>query len=107
MGSAVMPVKIESFEPFSEAEFAALRRRQGGTTDRAMVELLAEIETGQPIRVPLVQGQSARGMRAAISRAASSRGINVETVTGDGFVGVRKTDHPRVRKPSSRAETDG
>src|SRR4051812_46708254 len=102
-----MPVKIETFEPFSEAEFGALRQKQGGTTDRAMVALLAEVGTGRPIRVPLVQGQSARGMQAAISRAAGSHGIDVETVAGDGFVGVRKTDHPRVRKPVSSPGVDG
>src|SRR6476660_3477937 len=100
-----MPVKIETFEPFSDAEFDALRQKPGSTTDRttdrAMVALLAEVKTGQPMRVPLAQGQSARGMRTAISRAAGSRGINVETVTGDGFVAVRKIDQPRVRRSPS------
>ena len=50
------------------------------------------------MRVPLVEGQSARGLRTAISRAAGSRGLSVETVEGDGFVAVRKTDEPRTRK---------
>ncbi len=36
----------------------------------------------------LVEGQSARGLRTAISRAATSRGLTVETVKGDGFVAV-------------------
>ena len=40
-----------------------------------MAALLAEIATGQPVRVPLVEGQSARGLRTAISRAATSRGL--------------------------------
>ena len=56
------------------------------------------IATGRPVRVPLVEGQSARGPRTAISRAAGSRGLSVETVEGDGFVAVRKTDEPRTRK---------
>jgi hypothetical protein len=34
----------------------------------------------------------------AISRAASSRGLTVETVEGQGFVAVRKADEPRIRK---------
>jgi len=102
-----MPVKIETFEPFSEEEFDALRQQPGRSTDRAMVALLAEIETGQPIRVPLVQGQSARGLRTAISRAAGSRGIHVETVAGDGFVAARKTDQPRGRTPASSPGPDG
>src|SRR4051794_38852501 len=93
-----MPVKIESFAPFSEEEFQALRHQQASKTDPAMVDLLAEVEVGRPVRVPLVAGQSARGLRTAISRAAGSRGLNVETVAGDGFVAVRKLDAPRTKR---------
>jgi hypothetical protein len=82
----------------SDAEFDALRKTQGGTTDRAMVALLAEIKTGLPVRVPLVEGQSARGLRAAISRAASSHRINMETVARDGFVAVKKTNPTHARR---------
>ena len=64
-----MPVKIESFEPLSEEEFTALRQQKTRKTDPTMVALLAEVETGRPVRVPLVEGQSARGLRTAISRA--------------------------------------
>src|SRR5215210_833465 len=95
---ALMPVKIGSFEPLSEEEFHALRQQKTRKTDPVMVALLAEIEAGQPVRVPLVDGQSARGLRTAISRAASSRGPSVETVEGDGFVAVRRIDAPRARK---------
>src|SRR4051794_15742439 len=102
-----MPVKIESFEPLSEDEFTALRQLKAGKTDPAMAALLAEIATGQPVRVPLVEGQSARGLRTAISRAASSRGLSVETVEGDGFVAVRKVDAPRARKPTQQPAEPG
>jgi hypothetical protein len=95
-----MLVKIESFEPLSEAEFTALRQQKARKTDPAMAALLAEIATGQPVRVPLVEGQGTRGLRTAISRAATSRGLSVETVEGDGFVAVRKVDEPRARKPT-------
>ena len=71
----LMPVKIESFEPLSEEEFPALQQQKARKTDPAMAALLAEIATGQPVRVPLVEGQSARGLRTAISRAATSRGM--------------------------------
>src|SRR4051794_17726345 len=81
-----MPVKIESFEPLSDEQFAALQQQRARKTDPAMAALLTEIATGRPVRVPLVEGQSARGLRTAISRAASSRGMTVETVEGDGFV---------------------
>src|SRR5215204_2167137 len=102
-----MPVKIESFEPLTEDEFTALRQQKARKTDPAMVALLAEVETGRPVRVPLVGGQSARGLRTAISRAATSRGLSVETVEGEGFVAVRKTDEPRARKGKPAASSDG
>jgi hypothetical protein len=102
-----MPVKIESFEPFSDDEFTALRQQKARKTDPAMLALLAEVETGRPVRVPLAHGQSARGLRTAISRAASSRGLTVETVEGEGFVAVRKTDAPRTRKGKQASSGEG
>ncbi len=102
-----MPVKIGTFGPLSEAEFTELRQQKARKTDPAMAALLAEIATGQPVRVPLVEGQSARGLRTAISRAATSRGLTVETVEGDGFVAVRKADEPRTRKGKQASSQDG
>jgi hypothetical protein len=102
-----MPVKIGTFGPLSEAEFTELRQQKTRKTDPAMAALLAEIATGQPVRVPLVEGQSARGLRTAISRAASSRGMTVETVEGNGFVAVRKADAPRARKPAQQTAEPG
>ena len=102
-----MPVKIGTFGPLSEAEFTELRQQKVRKTDPAMAALLAEIATGQPVRVPLVEGQSARGLRTAISRAATSRGLSVETVEGDGFVAVRKAEEPRGRKAKQAPATDG
>ena len=101
-----MPVKIGTFGPLSEAEFTELQRQKARKADPAMAALLDEIATGRPVRVPLVEGQGARGLRVAISRAASSRGLSVETVEGEGFVAVRKVDAPRARKgkPSPSAE---
>ena len=72
-----------------------------------MAALLAEVATGQPVRVPLVDGQSARGLRTAISRAATSRGMTVETLEGDGFVAVRKVDEPRARKQTQQTAEPG
>jgi hypothetical protein len=102
-----MPVKIGTFGPLSEAEFTELRQQKARKTDPAMSALLAEIASGQPVQVPLVDGQSARGLRTAISRAATSRGLSVETVEGDGFVAVRKTDEPRARKPTPQSAEPG
>ena len=102
-----MPVKIGTFGPLSEAEFTELRQQKVRKTDPAMAALLAEIATGQPVRVPLVEGQSARGLRTAISRAATSRGLSVETVEGDGFVAVKKADEARGRKGKQAPATDG
>ena len=102
-----MPVKIGTFGPLSEAEFTELRQQKARKTDPAMSALLAEIASGQPVRVPLVDGQSARGLRTAISRAATSRGLSVETVEGDGFVAVRKADESRTRKGKPAPATEG
>jgi hypothetical protein len=102
-----MPVKIGTFGPLSEEEFTALQTQKGRKTDPAMLALLAEVETGQPVRVSLVEGQSARGLRTAISRAASSRGLSVETVEGDGFVAVMKVDESRTRRGKQAPSTEG
>ena len=102
-----MPVKIGTFGPLSEAEFTELQRQKARKADPAMAALLDEIATGRPVRVPLVEGQSARGLRVAISRAAGSRGMNVETVEGDGFVAVRKSDEPRTRKGKQAPGSEG
>ena len=102
-----MPVKIESFEPLSEAQFTELQQQKARKADPAMAALLDEIATGSPVRVPLVEGQSARGLRVAISRAATSRGLSVETVEGEGFVAVRKVDEPRTRKGKQASSQDG
>ena len=53
-----MPVKIGTFGPLSEAEFTELRQQKVRKTDPAMAALLAEIATGQPVRVPLVEGRA-------------------------------------------------
>src|SRR5215217_6841214 len=100
-----MPVKIGTFGPLSEAEFTELRQQRTRKTDPAMAALLDAIAIGQPVRVPLVEGQSARGLRTAISRAATSRGLTVETVEGDGFVAVRKGEKPLIRK-SAQTQSD-
>ena len=102
-----MPVKIGTFGPLSEAEFTELRQQKARKTDPAMSALLAEIASGQPVQVPLVDGQSARGLRTAISRAATSRGLSVETVEGDGFVAVRKADESRTRRGKPAPATEG
>ena len=102
-----MPVKIGTFGPLSEAEFTELRQQKARKTDPAMSALLAEIATGHPVQVPLVDGQSARGLRTAISRAATSRGLSVETVEGDGFVAVRKADESHTRKGKQAPATEG
>jgi hypothetical protein len=102
-----MPVKIASFDPISDEEFQALRPKKAGAKDPAMDELLDGVESGQPMRVPLVDGQGARGLRVAISRAATKRGFSVETVEGDGFVAVRKSDEPRGRREKQVPSTEG
>jgi hypothetical protein len=54
-----------------------------------------------------VERQSARGLRTAISRAATSRGLTVDTVEGDGFVAVRKSEESRTRKGKQVSSPEG
>ena len=102
-----MPVKIGTFGPLSEAEFTELRQQKARKADPAMTALLDEIATGQPVKVPLVDGQSARGLRVAISRAAVTRGLSVETLEGEGFVAVKKADKPPIRKSGPGSSESG
>jgi hypothetical protein len=102
-----MPVKIGTFGPLSEAEFTELRQQKVRKADPAMTALLAEISTGRPVQVAIMGGQSARGLRVAISRAAGSRGLSVETLEGEGFVAVRKVDEPRARKQTQQSAESG
>jgi hypothetical protein len=62
-----VPVKIGALGPLSEAEFTELQRQKARKTDPAMDAILDEIATGRPVRVPLVEGQSARWLRTAIN----------------------------------------
>src|ERR671912_2926730 len=102
-----MPVKIGTFGPLSEAEFTELRQQKARKADPSMTALLDEIAAGRPVRVPLVDGQRARGLRVAISRAATSRGLSVETLEGDGFVAVRKAEKPSMRKSAQASSEPG
>jgi hypothetical protein len=94
-----MPVSIRAFEPFSDDAFDELKerkRRKAGTPDPGMVALLQAVAAGQPQRVPLAEGQSARGVRVAIARAAARRGLAVATAEGEGFVAVMRVDGHRT-----------
>lgn len=102
-----MPVRIGTIEDMSEEEFAALRRQQGKSTNPAMDDLINRVESGQPQRVSLAEGQSARGLRVAIARAAGKRGLTVETVEGDGFVAVWKSDTGDDRKAKRAPAENG
>jgi hypothetical protein len=101
----LIPVKIGSFEPLSEEEFTLLRQQKA--QDRPGHGRPPGRGRNRPVRVPLVEGQSARGLRTAISRVATSRGLFVETVEGDGFVAVRKANDPRTRKGKQAPSQDG
>ena len=101
-----MPVKISSFEPLSEDEFTALPQK-ALKIDPAMVALLTELDPGQPGAGAAGGGTECPGLRTAISRAATSRGLSVETVEGEGFVAVKKTDEPRSRKGKPASPQDG
>lgn len=90
-----MPVDIGQPEDMTEEEFAALRRAKSRRKANPLIEeVLDRVESGRPQRVPLAEGQNGKGARIAIARAAGRRGLSVETVEGDGFVGVTKAGVP-------------
>ena len=98
-----MPVRIGQIEEMSEEEFARLRRaKRVRDANPQLVGLLDRVASGQPLRVPLEQGQSARGLRVAIARGATRRGLKVETVEGEGFVADRLGDQPPPETPRRR-----
>ena len=102
-----MPVNIGQPEDMTEVEFAALRRAKSRSKANPLIEeVLDRVESGRPQRVPLGEGQNAKGARIAISRAAGRRGLSVETVEGDGFIGVTNVEAPTPRraKPASSEE---
>ncbi len=102
-----MPVRIGTIEDMSEEEFTALRRQKGRSSDPGMEDLLNRVESGRPQRVPLEADQSARGLRVAIARAAKKRGLFVETVEGDGFVAVWKSDESDGRRAKRQPAENG
>ena len=103
-----MPVRIGRVEEMSEEEFGRLRRaKRARAANPQLEELLDRVASGQPLRVPLEPGQNARGLRVAIARAASRRGLKVETVEGEGFVAVRRADWSSRDKPRRQPAADG
>ena len=72
-----------------------------------MEELLARLAAGEAVRVPRAPNQSVRGLRVAIGRRASQRGMRVESVEGEGFLGVRRLPDPAGRSPRQNASGNG
>jgi hypothetical protein len=107
LDEVLRPVRMASFTPLCDEDFTELRPRTACEADPAMSALLDEIVTGRPVRVPLVDGQSARGLRVAVSRAAGRRGMKVVTLEGEGFVAVKKADSPPIRNSVHRASEPG
>ena len=101
-----MPVRIGTISDMTAEEFEALRRESATRGNPEMDDLLTRVAAGRPQRVSLDAGQSARGLRVAIARAASQRGLTVETVEGDGFVAVTKV-HDASPSRTRRAASSG
>jgi hypothetical protein len=104
---ALESVKMGSFTPLSEPDFTTLRQQKARQIDPAMTALLVDVATGHAVRVPLVDGQCARGLRVAISRAAGRRGMSVVTLEGEGFIAVRKADTSPVRRSGNGSSEPG
>ena len=100
-----MPVRIDTIEGMSEEEFNQLQRaKTGRTLDPAMEELLNRLEAGEIVRVSVAPDQSVRGLRVAISRRASQRGMSIESVEGEGFLAVRRS-LDAISRPSRQSQS--
>ena len=81
----------------------------------AIADPAGELHLNRPVRVTAVVAPNPQrrsrqlygDVRVAISRAAGSRGLSVETVEGEGFVAVRKVDEPRTRKGNQAPPIEG
>ena len=103
-----MPVNIGQPEDMTEEEFAALKRAKNRSNANPLIEeVLDRVESGRPQRVPLPEGQNAKGARIAIARAAGRRGLSVETVEGDGFIGVTRVEVTPPRRAKAAPVEEG
>src|SRR5690242_21567520 len=66
----VMPIRIGHFEDMSDEELEQLRRHKHYRGDPALHELLSRVEAGMAQKEPIQEGQSGKGLRVAIARAA-------------------------------------
>lgn len=65
--------------------------------------LLAEIEKGSIIKLPLGDSSEKRGFRIGIARAAKGRGYKVEFRESDGYLAMRQGEEVE-EKPKRRAK---
>ena len=92
----------------SEEEFERLRRaRSGRAVDPPVEKLLDRIEAGEIVRVPVAPDQSVRGLRVSVGRRASQRGMKVDAVEGDGFVGFRRAEAPVPKQGKRQPPEEG
>jgi hypothetical protein len=90
-----MPVEIDPFREISQADFEQMlrdsRKASPNYLHPSMVALMAALtESEQPILIPLRETQLPRSVRSAIMNVARHRGLKVQSVSGEGYVAVRR-----------------
>jgi hypothetical protein len=90
-----MPTEIEGFAEITQDEFDLMVREARKSTPSyihpSMVALMSALaENEQPYLIKLKETQTSRAVRSAIMNVARHRGLKVQSVSGEGYVAVRR-----------------
>jgi len=90
-----MPVELDVFREISQDEFDQMlrdsRKASPSYLHPSMVSLMQALtESEQPLLIKLKETQLPRSVRSAIMNVARHRGLRVQSVSGEGYVAVRR-----------------
>jgi len=90
-----MPTEIEGFDEITQDDFERMLREARKSAPSylhpSMVALMQALsESDQPLLIKLKETQLPRSVRSAIMNVSRHRGLKVQSVSGEGFVAVRR-----------------
>jgi hypothetical protein len=90
-----MPTEIADFSEISPEAFEAMLRESRKASPSylhpSMIALMTALaESEQPLLVKLRETQVPRSVRSAIMNVARHRGLKVQSISGEGYVAVRR-----------------
>jgi hypothetical protein len=89
MGSEEKPKNQRQMQKYRRVDVANLKRGRRGKHHelvQGIVQELTSLQPGSALEIPLAEvgGVGLANLRSAVHRAASSSGLNIETVADDG-----------------------